>query len=84
MVVAWLITLPCAAVVGAVCWAIAHVVGGMAGVLVVFAILCGLALVMWLRSRRQPIDASNVTADWDDSLAPTPGASETVPGEGRS
>ena len=63
---------------------IAHVIGGMPGVLVVFAILCGLALLMWVRSRRQPVDASNVTADWDDdSLAPAPGASETFSGEGR-
>ncbi|MFV9427741.1 anion permease [Rhodococcus aetherivorans] len=84
MVVAWVITLPCAAVVGAICWALAHLIGGMSGVLVVFAILCALALLMWLRSRRQPVDASNVTADWDDKLAPAPGTSETVGGEGRS
>ncbi|AOD20401.1 inorganic phosphate transporter [Rhodococcus sp. D-6] len=83
MVVAWVITLPCAAVVGAICWALAHLIGGMSGVLVVFAILCALALFMWLRSRRQPVDASNVTADWDDKLASAPGASETVSGEGR-
>ncbi|UGQ59341.1 inorganic phosphate transporter [Rhodococcus pyridinivorans] len=83
MVVAWVIALPCAAVVGAICWALAHLIGGMPGVLVVFAILCALALFMWVRSRRQPVDASNVTADWDDKLAPAPGASETVSGEGR-
>ena len=64
--------------------ALAHLIGGMPGVLVVFAILCALAVFMWLRSRRQPVDASNVTADWDDKLAPAPGASETVTGEGRS
>ncbi|TCN54106.1 PiT family inorganic phosphate transporter [Rhodococcus sp. SMB37] len=65
MAVAWLITLPCAGVVGAVCWLIAHMIGGLPGVLVVFAILCALAGVMYLRSRLQPIDASNVNASWE-------------------
>jgi len=65
MAVAWLITLPCAGVVGALCWAVAHLIGGLAGVLVVFAVLCALALLMYLRSRRQPVDSSNVNADWD-------------------
>src|SRR5690606_12196770 len=37
MVVAWLITLPSAAAVGAVCWFLAHLIGGMGGVLVVFS-----------------------------------------------
>ncbi|MGW0020510.1 anion permease [Rhodococcus sp. NPDC003382] len=65
MAVAWLITLPSAALVGAICWGIAHLIGGLPGVLVVFAILCALALFMYLRSRKQPIDASNVTAEWE-------------------
>lgn len=40
-------------------------IGGLPGVLVVFAILCALAGVMYLRSRLQPIDASNVNASWE-------------------
>jgi PiT family inorganic phosphate transporter len=65
MVAAWLITLPCAAVVGAIMWWIGDLIGGVGGALVVFAILCALATRMWLRSRREPVDHSNVNDDWD-------------------
>ena len=70
MGVAWLITLPSAAIAGALCWGIASLIGGLAGVLVVFAILLTLSAVMYLRSRRQPVDHSNVNADWDGRLEP--------------
>ncbi|QXQ14460.1 inorganic phosphate transporter [Skermania piniformis] len=70
MAVAWLLTLPLAGIVGAVCWALAHAIGGLAGVLVVFAILIALAGYMYLHSRRTPIDHDNVNDDWDDGLAP--------------
>ncbi|WP_327094144.1 inorganic phosphate transporter [Nocardia vinacea] len=63
MTVAWLLTLPLAGVAGAICWAIAHVIGGLPGVLVVFALLIALSLVMYLRSRRDPVDTSNVN-EW--------------------
>ncbi|PTR31289.1 PiT family inorganic phosphate transporter [Rhodococcus sp. OK519] len=70
MAVAWLITLPSAGIVGAICWAIAHLIGGLPGVLVVFALLIGLSVVMYLRSRQEPIDPSNVNAEWDGGLTP--------------
>lgn len=70
MGVAWLITLPSAAIAGALCWGIASLIGGLAGVLVVFAILLALSTLMYLRSRRQPVDHSNVNADWDGRLEP--------------
>ncbi len=70
MGVAWLITLPAAALVGAVCWGIAHLFGGLTGVLVVFAALLALSALMYLRSRRQPIDHSNVNAEWTGRLEP--------------
>ena len=70
MAVAWLFTLPSAAVVGAVCWVIADVIGGLAGVLVVFALLLVAAGAMYLRSRRNPIDTSNVNEEWDGGLTP--------------
>lgn len=70
MAVAWLITLPSAGIVGAVCWALAHVIGGLPGVLVVFALLVALSVFMYLRSRRQPIDPTNVNAEWEDGLEP--------------
>jgi PiT family inorganic phosphate transporter len=65
MVAAWLITLPCAAVVGALMWWIGHLLGGLLGALAIFAVLCGLAGAMYLRSRREPVDHSNVNDDWD-------------------
>ncbi|WP_345752317.1 inorganic phosphate transporter [Microbacterium rhizophilus] len=70
MVVAWLITLPSAGVVGVVCWLIAHAIGGLLGVLVVFAILIGLALAMWLRANRTPINPDNVNHEWTGTLHP--------------
>ncbi|MEV6277493.1 inorganic phosphate transporter [Nocardia sp. NPDC051832] len=66
MVVAWLLTLPLAGVAGAICWAIAHFIGGLAGVLVVFAILIALSTLMWLRSKRNPVDTHNVN-EWPSS-----------------
>lgn len=71
MATAWVITLPCAAIVGALTWAVAHVVGSLttdvAGVLVAFAILVGLAGYMVRHSRKHRVDASNVNAEWDTS-----------------
>ncbi|MGW5364053.1 anion permease [Actinopolymorpha pittospori] len=64
MVTAWLITLPCAAVVGALMWGLAHVLGGLPGAGVIFVILVATAVVMWLRSRRQPVTHANVNDEW--------------------
>jgi PiT family inorganic phosphate transporter len=72
MVAAWLITLPAAAVVGAVMWWIGHLIGGLAGAIVVFAILLVLAGYMYLRSRRAPVDHTNVNDEWE--AAPVDGA----------
>ena len=67
MAIAWLITLPAAGLVGALCWFIAHSIGGAAGVGVVFAILIAAAVAMWRRSRQKPVDHTNVNADWHGS-----------------
>lgn len=78
MAVAWVITLPLAGVVGAACWYLAHAVGGLPGVLLVFAILAGLATFMYIRSRRQPIDQTNVNAEWSGDLVPAEDNSQTT------
>jgi PiT family inorganic phosphate transporter len=65
MVAAWLITLPAAAVVGALMWYIGHLFGGLAGAVVVFALLVSAAVGAWLRARRTPIDHRNVNDDWE-------------------
>ena len=64
MGMAWLITLPSAAAVGALMWWIGHLIGGAVGPIVVFAIMCGAALWMWLHSRRDPIGHHNVNEEW--------------------
>jgi len=69
MVVAWFITLPSAGAVGAVMWFIGHWIGGVAGPLVVFAILVGLSTFIYLRSRYQPVRADNVNDEWDGAPA---------------
>jgi PiT family inorganic phosphate transporter len=65
MVAAWLITLPAAAVVGAVMWWIGNLIGGAAGALVIFVVLLALAAYMYLRSRRTPVDHTNVNDEWE-------------------
>jgi PiT family inorganic phosphate transporter len=66
MVAAWVITLPSAAVVGAIMWWIADVLGGgLFGAVVIVVVLCGLAGAMYLRSRRQPIHPGNVNDEWE-------------------
>jgi len=66
MVAAWLITLPAAAVVGALMWSVGNLLGGgLTGAIVVFVLLVGLAAYMYLRSRRTPVDHHNVNDDWE-------------------
>jgi PiT family inorganic phosphate transporter len=72
MVAAWLITLPAAAVVGAVMWWIGNLFGGLGGAIVVFVILLALAGFMYLRSRRTPIDHNNVNDEWEPAPAEQP------------
>ena len=71
MVVAWLITLPAAAIVGALTWLIGHGLNALTGTqfvgeLPVFALLIIFCFLMWRHSQKDNIDASNVTGDWDE------------------
>ncbi|UYP20378.1 inorganic phosphate transporter [Rhodococcus sp. Z13] len=72
MAVAWLITLPAAGLTGALCWWLCSLVGGLPGVLLDAAILCALGGWIYLRSRRQPVDSSNVNAAWEGEGASSP------------
>ncbi|MDX6319776.1 MAG: inorganic phosphate transporter, PiT family [Nocardioidaceae bacterium] len=76
MVVAWCITLPAAAVVGALMWWVGHLVGGLAGGIVVVAILVALSTYMYLRSRRTAVHAGNVNDEWQGT--PVPAAAHPV------
>ena len=70
MGVAWLITLPAAAVAGGICWAIEYALHGMWGVIAVFVLLVVLASWMYRHSRKTPLSAANVNADWLDDSVP--------------
>lgn len=70
MVVAWVITLPAAAAIGATTWMIGAGLNSLTntqfvGELVVFVILVVFCLWMWRHSQKDVIDASNVTNSWD-------------------
>jgi PiT family inorganic phosphate transporter len=65
MVAAWLITLPAAAVVGAAMWWIGDLIGGVGGAAVITALLLAASAAVYLRSRRAPVDQTNVNADWE-------------------
>jgi PiT family inorganic phosphate transporter len=69
MGLAWLITLPMAGLVGAVTWWIGHLIGGVAGPVVVFAMMVGAWLWMWLHSKRDPIGHHNVNDEWEPEAA---------------
>ena len=71
MVVAWLITLPAAAAVGAITWLIGTGMNKLTGTqfigeMTVFALLVIFCFLMWRHSQKDNIDASNVTGDWDE------------------
>lgn len=71
MVVAWLITLPAAAIVGALTWLIGHGLNALTGTqfigeMTVFTLLVIFCFLMWRHSQKDNIDASNVTGDWDE------------------
>lgn len=68
MVVAWLVTLPLAGLVGAFTCGLVHFIGGYPGAILGFALLWLTATAIWLRSRRAPIDHTNVNADWEGNL----------------
>ena len=69
MVVAWLITLPAAALAGALTFWLGRGVGAatsdLIGSIVIFTLLVALSAFMWWRAQRHKVDHSNVNADWD-------------------
>jgi inorganic phosphate transporter, PiT family len=74
MVVAWLITLPAAGIVGAITYFLVNGIGGFVGATIGFLLLVGVSFAIWLQSRKAPIDHSNVNNEWEGNL--TAGTSE--------
>ncbi|HHT11982.1 MAG TPA: inorganic phosphate transporter [Propionibacterium sp.] len=68
MLMAWAITLPSAAIVGAVVWFIGNGLGGLFGAIVVFIILVAASGWMFLRSQRNKVDHRNVNDDWVEDV----------------
>ncbi|MGQ7295144.1 anion permease [Quadrisphaera sp. KR29] len=67
MVIAWVITIPAAAVVGATLWFLADLLGGaLLGAVAVVVVLAAAAGAMYHRSRQAPVHADNVNDDWHD------------------
>ncbi len=71
MAIAWLVTLPIAALVGAAAFAVAHWIGGTAGVIAVFFVLLAGAATMFGLSRKTRVHPGNVIDDWDGQSAPS-------------
>jgi Phosphate transporter family len=70
MATAWVFTLPAAGIVGAGAYALAHVIGGSAGVIVDLVILVAISAGIYFRSRASKVDHNNVNDDWTGSGAP--------------
>jgi PiT family inorganic phosphate transporter len=70
MATAWIFTLPCAGIVGAGAYFLAHAIGGSAGVIVDLIILVAIAGFIYYRSRSSKVDPNNVNDDWTGSVAP--------------
>jgi PiT family inorganic phosphate transporter len=66
MVIAWVITIPAAGLAGALMWWLGHLVGGAGGGILMFVVLVAVALLIYLRSRRDTIGAHNVNDEWQD------------------
>jgi PiT family inorganic phosphate transporter len=70
MLVAWVVTLPMAGAVGALTWYVGHLCGGgVVGALVMVVLLVLLAGWMFNRSRREPINSTNVNEVWNGTSA---------------
>ncbi|MFB7800461.1 inorganic phosphate transporter [Isoptericola nanjingensis] len=66
MFVAWMVTLPAAGLVGALCHWLESSIGGAAGTIAVFVLLVVASAAIWVASRRKPVDHTNVNEAWDE------------------
>ena len=69
MAIAWVITLPAAAIMGALTWLVGHYVGlhnELVGVIVVFVILVASSAYIYMHSRKAPVNSKNVNDEWEE------------------
>jgi hypothetical protein len=74
MATAWVLTLPCAALVGAGACALARGIGGSAGICADTLIMIAIAAAIYLKSRTAKVDRSNVNDEWADGPGSSPEA----------
>ncbi|MDE0572082.1 inorganic phosphate transporter [Demequina sp. B12] len=78
MFLAWMITVPAAALVGAACLWLDLLIGGTAGSYVVFGLLLVVSGGIFAWSRRKPVNHSNVNDDWDPAAESESFVAESV------
>ncbi len=66
MVVTWIVTLPAAAGVGALTFAVVNGIGGDLGVIVMSLALATFCGVIYVLSRKTAVNAKNVNDEWDE------------------
>ncbi|WP_316528181.1 inorganic phosphate transporter [Kitasatospora brasiliensis] len=81
MVVAWLLTLPAAGLVGALAYWTARGIGGTGGVVAVFAVLVVASIAFYVASRHPAVTPENVNAAWTGSVVPEPVTEDETPDE---
>jgi PiT family inorganic phosphate transporter len=54
-------------VVGGVMWWIGDLLGGLLGALLIFGLLIVAATAIYLRSRRAPVNHTNVNDEWQEA-----------------
>ena len=78
MAVAWIFTLPMAGLVGAGTYGLASLIGGTAGVTVLFVVLVAIAVAIYLASRKNAVHAGNVNEEWTGSVYPAEADEKTL------
>jgi PiT family inorganic phosphate transporter len=63
---AWILTLPAAALVGALSFGLADGIGGAAGVILVAVLATAFVGSIYVKSRASNVDAGNVNDDWTE------------------
>jgi inorganic phosphate transporter, PiT family len=78
MATAWVFTLPCSAIVGAISYGIAYGTGGTFGVIFVLILLAALSGFIYWRSRATKVDHNNVNSEWTGGVSPDRVPAETA------
>ncbi|MDH2414082.1 inorganic phosphate transporter [Nocardioides sp. CER19] len=73
MAIAWLLTLPCAGLVGAAMWGLGNLFGLGVGSVVEVVILLALAGYLYWHAQKTPVGVHNVNDDWEQPTAASSG-----------